>query len=516
MQSVHPAVTVLSNKLSPRLGLDPSGATILISSAVTAAAPVWARASVPDWLLDAHAHWLPRLLVALALAACASAMCWRKAGAWWRRDRGRTTRAVVHSAKDIESIMRAMQDPDIDVRGIAADVPSSVDKGYYTGYGRLIYSRRLTPGYPVDFRSATQGLSGSVVVKEDVVNQPYSVEGRSESERKQTRVRLEFTLRAPPGSALTADALVDEFLQAREDALASASSRMLFCADCTTRGDEFQETPMGMFTEEKRSEAERAYIQSFVSKHLPHIWTRVRRVVCDPAHYTSRCQPASVRYLLHGSPGTGKSSLPYRLARATGRHLVVINLRAYVDHVRDLKAALSQLCGRVVTYTAANAIVVLEELDETVRIMRDREAAATSDDVLRSVAVAATSEKALSAKVVDTSNHLTLKGLLSLLQGPKPVDGQVLFANTNDLALIEDAVPALLRRGRMNVYHMGYWDWQELVQYTRRIYPDGNGLEELAPCEINVPPSEIVDLAMDREYEEFVEALRAALTDAAK
>ena len=502
MQAVHPGITVLSNKLAPRLGLGPTGATILISWVMTTVAPMWERVYTPAWLLDVHEHWLLRALVTLALLAYA--VVWYRRKLRVRKSDGTViTKVVIHLPHKTTVMTRAIQGGVV-VRGISFDVPPSVDKGYYDARGRLFSGLRLTSGYTVRFFSKTQKFHGEITVQEKDVE--YDKSDTDDTKQKQTHTHMAVTLRAPVTLQLTANALVDELIEAYDESLAKETTRKLYCIECM-HGKDSVETSMGTFSTDRLEELERTYVRSFVSKHLDAIWTRVQRVCLKPEDYTSRCQPASVRYLLHGPPGTGKSSLPYRMARATGRHLVIVHLTSYLSDMWALMDLVIGLRTDRGNYSAKEVVIVFEEFDEAVRVLRDREAK-EARDALSDV----TRERPLAPDAAGTSNRVTLKGLLTLMQGPMPVEGQVLFANTNDVDLIREALPALLRRGRMNVVHMGHWSWDELVQYTRATYPDGDGLAELTPFKIDIPPSEVVDMAMDRDYTGFVEALRECLT----
>jgi chaperone BCS1 len=123
-------------------------------------------------------------------------------------------------------------------------------------------------------------------------------------------------------------------------------------------------------------------------------------------------------YLLHGVPGSGKSSLVAAVAGAVGMHLYVVNLPGITDQ------GLQELLRNV---SAPRAIVLVEDIDGA--------HAAQARDGDRD-------EKAQKADV------LTVSGLLNALDGVASRDGYVTIMTTNRRESLD---PALTRPGRVDM-----------------------------------------------------------------
>ncbi|KAG9010680.1 hypothetical protein FRB94_010157 [Tulasnella sp. JGI-2019a] len=161
--------------------------------------------------------------------------------------------------------------------------------------------------------------------------------------------------------------------------------------------------------------------------------------------YADRGIPFRRGYLLHGVPGSGKTSLIHAVAGALGLDIYVISLSS--KGMND--TTLSNLMGRV----PQRCIVLLEDLDAafTRGVSRD----ATSTGVPSKMATAP-AKKDTSAG--DDTNSLSLSGLLNSLDGVAASEGRILFATTNHIERLD---PALSRPGRMDVWidfkHASKW-----------------------------------------------------------
>ncbi|KAG8861432.1 hypothetical protein FRB96_002881 [Tulasnella sp. 330] len=161
--------------------------------------------------------------------------------------------------------------------------------------------------------------------------------------------------------------------------------------------------------------------------------------------YADRGIPFRRGYLLHGVPGSGKTSLIHAVAGALGLDIYVISLSS--KGMND--TTLSNLMGRV----PSRCIVLLEDLDAafTRGVSRD----ATSTGVPSKVATAPTKKDATAE---GDTNSLSLSGLLNSLDGVAASEGRILFATTNHIERLD---PALSRPGRMDVWidfkHASKW-----------------------------------------------------------
>lgn len=118
-------------------------------------------------------------------------------------------------------------------------------------------------------------------------------------------------------------------------------------------------------------------------------------------------------FLLHGIPGSGKTTTVIALAGDFGLSVCVVNLSAHTD----------QTLLEGVRAMPANSILLLEDID--CAMTNGRQAPKKDGD----------------------KDHLTLSGLLNVIDGAATPEGRVTFMTTNRR---EDLDPALLRPGRID------------------------------------------------------------------
>ncbi|CAE6351983.1 unnamed protein product [Rhizoctonia solani] len=141
--------------------------------------------------------------------------------------------------------------------------------------------------------------------------------------------------------------------------------------------------------------------------------------------YSERGIPFRRGYLLHGAPGSGKTSLIHALAGELKLDVYVISLsRRGFDDAR-LHEIISDLPPR--------AIALIEDIDASFT---------TAVGVRGSSASTAPSSS-------DEGGGVTLAGLLAAIDGVAAQEGRLLFATTNHIEVLD---PALTRPGRMDVH----------------------------------------------------------------
>ncbi|PFH45533.1 hypothetical protein AMATHDRAFT_51616 [Amanita thiersii Skay4041] len=178
--------------------------------------------------------------------------------------------------------------------------------------------------------------------------------------------------------------------------------------------------------------------------------------------YADRGIPFRRGYLLHGVPGSGKSSLIHAIAGELMLDIYVVSLSA--SWISD--ATLNTLMGRV----PARCILLLEDLDAAFTRSTNRDGSGKDDrddkdkdggnggsgsssTVATSGSVNGSSSGARrrgrSSDQLSDVNTLSLSGLLNALDGVAAAEGRILFATTNHLERLD---PALSRPGRMDVW----------------------------------------------------------------
>lgn len=150
--------------------------------------------------------------------------------------------------------------------------------------------------------------------------------------------------------------------------------------------------------------------------------------------YANRGIPYRRGYLLHGPPGTGKSSLSLALAGHFRMKIYIVSLSSVTSTEENLASLFSDLPN--------NCIVLLEDID-TAGLTHTREESAP----------APTKEKPSddSKKPANNSNangQLSLSGLLNILDGVAAQEGRLLIMTTNH---IEKLDKALIRPGRVDM-----------------------------------------------------------------
>ncbi|KAF8159270.1 P-loop containing nucleoside triphosphate hydrolase protein [Crassisporium funariophilum] len=157
--------------------------------------------------------------------------------------------------------------------------------------------------------------------------------------------------------------------------------------------------------------------------------------LCSEEWYAERGIPFRRGYLLHGVPGSGKTSLIHSMAGELGLDIYVVSLssKGMSDNT------LTTLMGHV----PSRCILLLEDLDAAFTRSISRDATSTG------APTAATSKETAAAAETTDGSTLSLSGLLNSLDGVAAAEGRLLFATTNHIERLD---PALSRPGRMDVW----------------------------------------------------------------
>ncbi|KAJ7057547.1 hypothetical protein C8F01DRAFT_319354 [Mycena amicta] len=211
--------------------------------------------------------------------------------------------------------------------------------------------------------------------------------------------------------------------------------------------------------------------------------------------YSDRGVPWRRGYLLHGVPGSGKSSLIHALAGELMLDIYVVSLSS--AWISD--SLLMGLMGRV----PKGAIILLEDLDAAfTRSVQRRDMDSDDDRKEQGPELPAGSKRRsrekegrerLGRNEMSDINTLSLSGLLNALDGVAAAEGRILFATTNHLEKLD---PALSRPGRMDVWvefrNASKWQAEALF---RNFFPSAEDelqqehdeMDEAALAEIELP-----------------------------
>lgn len=145
----------------------------------------------------------------------------------------------------------------------------------------------------------------------------------------------------------------------------------------------------------------------------------VREFIATPEWYLERGIPYRRGYLLHGPPGSGKSSFITALAGELEYGICVLNLS-------DRSLSDDRL-NHLMNVTPPHTIVLLEDVDACF-VSRDK--------------------KEESSPAYEGLNRVTLSGLLNMMDGVVSAEARLMFMTTNHIERLD---PALIRPGRVDV-----------------------------------------------------------------
>ncbi|KAH0543465.1 hypothetical protein FGG08_002230 [Glutinoglossum americanum] len=163
--------------------------------------------------------------------------------------------------------------------------------------------------------------------------------------------------------------------------------------------------------------------------------------------YSSRGIPYRRGYLLHGPPGSGKSSFIQALASTLDYNISLLNLSE--------RGLTDDRLNHLLTNTPARTIILLEDIDAAFTTRRTQ----TSSDGYRGA-------------------NVTFSGLLNALDGVASAEERIVFLTTNHVHRLD---PALVRPGRVDMsVHLGYATRWQIERLWGRFYgedldPGGEG-----------------------------------------
>ncbi|KEY79442.1 ATPase BCS1 [Aspergillus fumigatus] len=191
--------------------------------------------------------------------------------------------------------------------------------------------------------------------------------------------------------------------------------------------------------------------QAFIDDIKEYLHPKTRR------WYSNRGIPYRRGYLLHGPPGTGKTSLCFAASGLLGLTLYLLSLNSKSLDEDSLMSLFSELPRR--------CIVLLEDVDSA-GITQKR---AEDDSVASAVLVEKDKSSAEEREPETKANKgVSLSGLLNVIDGVAASEGRILIMTTNHAEKLD---PALLRPGRVDMtIAFGYADRDAMRELFSAIY----------------------------------------------
>lgn len=185
--------------------------------------------------------------------------------------------------------------------------------------------------------------------------------------------------------------------------------------------------------------------------------------------YAERGIPFRRGYLLHGVPGSGKTSLIHSLAGELGLDIYVVSLSS--------KGMSDNTLTTLMSHVPSRCILLLEDLD-----------AAFTRSVSRDSCSTGVPPSGTTTNTNDSDGStLSLSGLLNSLDGVAAAEGRLLFATTNHIERLD---PALSRPGRMDVWvnftHATKWQAEGIFKCffpSKPKNPPANSVVESSPAD---------------------------------
>lgn len=242
---------------------------------------------------------------------------------------------------------------------------------------------------------------------------------------------------------------------------------------------------------------------SYFSPHKAKLWEYLSNIHYRPEIFHKFGQGARCNLLLHGPPGTGKSTFVYRLAMCLGRHIISLDLTALGDDRTKIYQIIQNPTVRDCQMKPNQYIILLEEFDIAVKHLKDKNKRPDFTNIYKHWSTTSgptdnSNDDETKFTYTRSTREFELEDLLEILQGPVPLDGGMVIATTNKYEEIREYCPALFRPGRLTPVEFGYIDWTSLQEMSQHFF---KRQLSFGPIEkISVSSSEIIEMAMSASF----------------
>jgi len=271
---------------------------------------------------------------------------------------------------------------------------------------------------------------------------------------------------------------------------------------------------------------ETKFMKSMFHQEKDRLWAVIKQTCLNPDFYKEKGQIGKISLLLHGPPGTGKSTFAFRIAMILQRNIISLDLRSCS------KSSIYQILhkpGHCTSYK--DAVFLFEEFDNSINELYLREKRNKDimnkyhehlelfdiDDIKDNKDNKDNKNSEHIKKIYDMANNdFTLRDLLEIFQGPIPFESMIIIANTNKYNEIHSMCPELFRPGRLTPVYFGYINKETVQDISKYFF--GKKLTGYLPDVLSVPTSQIIDLALESStcsndpFDYFTEKLNRLLT----
>lgn len=308
----------------------------------------------------------------------------------------------------------------------------------------------------------------------------------------------------------------------------------------------------------KLEDLENLYIKSFFHKERDILWQVIKEIHFNPTNFYKFGQAPRIGLLLHGPPGTGKSTFAYRVAMALDRHIISLDLRT-IKNKNEIYQIMRRPEINDEREQPNKVVYIFDEFDLTVRELHAKKNKMTdiynkwishiskqnkpvlnenNNSICKSASQHKNNKKIKkqtkkkqeeeneeendifdglewqdekkTSSVVSTEScrdyniesfgydteDLTLEDLLEIFQGPVPLDGSIIIATTNKYDEILNLCPALFRPGRLTPIHFDYVDNWLLNEMSKYYYNEEFIIDDDIK-KYNISPSLLVQFATE-------------------
>jgi hypothetical protein len=302
---------------------------------------------------------------------------------------------------------------------------------------------------------------------------------------------------------------------------------------------------------------EQIFIKTLFHPDINKWWGVIKNINYNPHKFWDNGMCPRLNLLLHGPPGTGKSTFAHRVAMATKRHLINVKLSHYTkdELVRifhepeingepclpkeviyvldefdlDLDNIISKSQHKAKQAEKMEATIdgyfktavsqddtTVEQVDEKSKKPVQRVTSDVTSRVSKASDVLDNMSKTFDKVNVMKSDIVTVEDLLTIFQGAIPIEGCIIIAMTNKFEEIEKICPKLFRPGRLTPVYFGYFDVKMVKKVSRYYFGKEFETELDDNMTIQVAPAQFMELVsssmmQDESYNAFIDGLKVIM-----